>query len=212
MGIERLGFKIQPCEVLDKSPWAWLMWWDTSKSHVTPEKCSFLFAFYRIRQAIKENFLLTLVLTRTSPTGQIRAVLSSRKQRDQSYTQYFFSCALKFLSLSSLRSFPIQYTNQGGAELFPPQQIWNIKMFCKKCLSYPLYFTSTQNQPQYSSQFWNLEKCQVSGVTKTMALKNNTKYYMNVVQLVLYYFVLKLLDSELNARTDLSKMTSPISY
>lgn len=63
---------------------------------------------YRIRQPIKEeNFLLTLVLKRTPPAGQIRAGLSSGKQRDQLQTMFFFSCALKFLSLSSLRSIPI---------------------------------------------------------------------------------------------------------
>lgn len=69
-------------------------------------------------------------------------------------------------------------------------------------LPYPL-FTSTCNQPQYSSKFWNLEKCQVSRVTKIMAPKTNTKYCnINVAQLVLYYFVLRLFDSELYARSN----------
>lgn len=61
---------------------------------------------YRIRQGIKEKNVLTLVLKRTSPTGQIRAVLSSRKQGDQLHP-IFFSRALKFLGISSLRSLPI---------------------------------------------------------------------------------------------------------
>lgn len=64
------------------------------------------------------------------------------------------------------------YNNQGSAELFQSQQIWNISCVGKSVSFVPTLFTSVYNQPQYSSTFWNLEKCQVSSHQN-----NGTKEY-----------------------------------
>lgn len=112
----------------------WLIWWDTSKSPIFPE--TFWLLIYRVRQAVKEEiFLLILVLRRTFPAGEGKVQFyPQEKMRSRVTSNVFSPVPSNFWAYLHQEDF--LYTNQGSVELSISV---NLKqLFCKECF-FPIH-------------------------------------------------------------------------